>query len=84
MYSNYIINIIYKIIKNFNWPVNIWLIGFFVLADQRECQKKELVNLNKCRFLFHQALDADESKDEAAAVNLYTQAVELALIAVCF
>ncbi|CAH1395446.1 unnamed protein product [Nezara viridula] len=48
-------------------------------SEKREFQNKEHINLNKCRFLFRQALDADESKNESAAVDLYTQAIQLAM-----
>lgn len=48
-------------------------------SEKREFQNKELINLNKCRFLFRQALDADESKNESVAVDLYTQAIQLAM-----
>jgi MIT (microtubule interacting and transport) domain. len=35
--------------------------------------------LQQCRFLFHQALDADEAGNKDEAVDLYTQAVELGI-----
>lgn len=35
--------------------------------------------LQQCRFLFHQALDADEAGKKDEAVELYTQAVELGI-----
>jgi len=35
--------------------------------------------LQQCRFLFHQALDADEAGNKIEAVELYTQAVELGI-----
>ena len=35
--------------------------------------------LQQCRFLFHQALDADEAGNKDEAVELYTQAVELGI-----
>lgn len=48
-------------------------------SEERESQKPELISLNKCRFLFRQALDADELGNKEAAIRLYTEAIELAL-----
>uniref|UniRef100_A0A1B6DQ37 Calpain catalytic domain-containing protein n=1 Tax=Clastoptera arizonana TaxID=38151 RepID=A0A1B6DQ37_9HEMI len=44
-------------------------------------QSPEQLKLVQCRFMLSQALDADEIGDKEAAVNLYTQAVELSLSA---
>lgn len=40
------------------------------------------MQLQRCRFLFSQALDADEADLKDEAVELYTQAVELSIKAV--
>ncbi|KAJ9584384.1 hypothetical protein L9F63_021278 [Diploptera punctata] len=45
------------------------------VTPQSETQK----SLYKCKFLFRQALDEDEAGNTDEAVDLYTQAVELAL-----
>lgn len=45
-------------------------------------QSEGLQQLQRCRFLFSQALDADEADLKDEAVELYTQAVELSIKAV--
>lgn len=45
-------------------------------------QSEDLQQLQRCRFLFGQALDADEAELKEEAIELYAQAVELSLKAV--
>lgn len=42
-------------------------------------QEESIRNLQKCYFLMQQALDADEANLKDLALQLYTQAVELAV-----
>lgn len=57
-----------------------------ILTEIDKSQKNRIVAQNsskqllaRCYFLFQQGLDADEAGFKDAAVNLYTQAVEMAL-----
>lgn len=45
-------------------------------------QSEDLQQLQRCRFLLSQALDADEDGLKKEAIELYTQAVELSMKAV--
>jgi hypothetical protein len=51
-------------------------------AAQSMVQSGSQKQLQKCHFLFHRALDADEAGNKDEAVELYTQAVELGISAV--
>lgn len=50
-------------------------------SAQNMPQSQNQKNLQKCKFLFHQALNEDEAGKTEEAVELYSQAVELALAA---
>ncbi|XP_046678914.1 calpain-7-like [Homalodisca vitripennis] len=50
-------------------------------SQEQQVQSAEQLKLQRCRFLLSHALDADESGDKEAAVQLYTQAVEHSLAA---
>lgn len=40
---------------------------------------QDRVRLKQCKYLLKQALDVDESGKEDLAIDIYTQAIELAL-----
>lgn len=45
---------------------------------------KSSIKIKQCYFLFKQALDADESGLGELALELYTRAVDLAIVTVSF
>ena len=53
-------------------------------AAQSLPQSQNQKTLQKCKFLFCQALDEDEAGNTDEAVELYSQAVQLALDAVSY
>jgi hypothetical protein len=53
------------------------VLGF--ASAKQAAQSEEQRGLSRVRFFFHQALDLDESGEEATAVELYMKAVELSI-----
>lgn len=62
-----------------NW---LCLAGKSEAEGAKIAQSQDAKQLQQCHFLFQQALDADEGGKKDEAVQLYSQAVEVAINAV--